>query len=68
MYGNISLKDDKIMAHSHITLADFDGKAFGGHLMPGVKIFAAEFYIQELLGGVLNRIQDPVTKLPLWGG
>ncbi|MCX5749743.1 MAG: DNA-binding protein [Candidatus Saganbacteria bacterium] len=28
--GNISIKDGEIFVHAHITLADFDGKAFGG--------------------------------------
>ena len=65
--GNISLKDGEIMVHAHITLADLDGKAFGGHLMPGTEIFAAEFFIQELTGGELNRVRDEKTGLPLWG-
>jgi hypothetical protein len=65
--GNISLKEGEIMVHAHITLADFDGKAFGGHLMPGTEIFAAEFFIQELIGGELHRIKDEKTGLPLWG-
>jgi len=64
--GNISLKDGEIMAHAHITLADFDGKAFGGHLMPGTEIFAAEYFIQELTGAELHRGKDEITGLPLW--
>lgn len=65
--GNISLKDGEILVHAHITLADFEGKAFGGHLMPGTEIFAAEYFIQELTGGELNRVKDEKTGLPLWG-
>jgi uncharacterized protein len=64
--GNISLKDGEIMVHAHITLADMDGKAFGGHLMPGTKVFAAEFFIQELTGAELVRGKDEKTGLPLW--
>lgn len=64
--GNISIKDDEIMVHAHITLADMKGKAYGGHLMPGTEIFAAEFYIQELLGAELLREKDEITGLPLW--
>ena len=64
--GNISLKDDEIMVHAHIVLADFDGKAFGGHLMPGTEVFAAEFFIQEFAGSELKRGKDEVTGLPLW--
>ena len=64
--GNISVKESDIMAHTHITLAGFDGKAFGGHVMPGTKIFAAEFFIQEFIGARLERGRDEVTGLPLW--
>ena len=66
--GNISLKDNDIMVHAHIVLADFDGKAYGGHLMPGTEVFAAEFFIEELTGGELKRGKDKVTGLPLWEG
>jgi len=64
--GNISLKDNEIMVHAHIVLADWDGKAFGGHLMPGTTIFAAEFNIQEYTGAELRRGKDKKTGLPLW--
>ncbi len=64
--GNISLKDGEIFCHAHITLADMDGKAFGGHLMPGTEVFAAEFFIQELTGAELVRGKDEKTGLPLW--
>ncbi len=64
--GNISIKDEEIFCHAHIALADFDGKAFGGHLMPGTEIFAAEFFIQELTGAELVRGKDEKTGLPLW--
>ena len=64
--GNISLKDGEIFVHAHIGLADNQGKAYGGHLMPGTIIFAAEYYIQELTGVTLERVKDMVTGLPLW--
>lgn len=64
--GNISIRDDKPFAHLHIIGTDRDGKCFGGHLMPGTKIYAAEFYIQEILGDDLIRELDSKTKLPLW--
>jgi len=64
--GNISIKDGEIFVHAHITLADMEGKAFGGHLMPGTEIFAAEFFVQELIGQVLVRAKDEITGLPLW--
>ena len=64
--GNISIKDGEIFCHAHITLADWEGRAFGGHLMPGTIVFAAEFYIEELLGAEMVRSLDPKTGLPLW--
>ena len=65
--GNISLKDSETFIHAHITLADHDGNCYGGHLMPGAAIFAAEYHIKELAGGELTRKHDPETGLSLWG-
>ena len=64
--GSISEKDGQIFVHAHLVCADYKGKAFGGHLMPGTKIFAAEYFIQELVGATLVRKKDPRTGLPLW--
>ncbi len=64
--GNISLKDSKVFVHAHITLADLSGHCYGGHLMPGSCIFAAEYHIQELTGAELERKHDPETGLSLW--
>lgn len=63
--GNISLRDGKTFVHAHAVLADRQGRAFGGHLMSAV-VFAAEVFIQELLGRPLCRIDDPITGLKLW--
>lgn len=64
--GNISIKDGKPFAHVHVVVTDEEGKSFGGHLMPGSKVFAGEFMIQALTGEDLNRNLDEVTGLPLW--
>ena len=64
--GNISLLNSEIFIHAHIVLADHSGTAYGGHLMPGSTIFAAEYYIQELKGTPLERTRDPETGLNLW--
>ncbi|OGW79895.1 MAG: hypothetical protein A3G33_06290 [Omnitrophica bacterium RIFCSPLOWO2_12_FULL_44_17] len=64
--GNISLKGSEIFVHAHITLADWEGHCYGGHLMPGTNVFAAEYYIHELQGGELIREFDPETGLNLW--
>lgn len=64
--GNVSLMDDEIVIHAHIMLADHQGNTYGGHLMPGAMIFAAEYYVSELVDGVLTRKHDPLTGLKLW--
>ena len=64
--GNISLKDSEIFVHAHITLADHNGRCYGGHLMLGSRIFAAEYHIKELTGATLERHPDPETGLSLW--
>jgi len=64
--GNVSLKDGKPFCHLHIVVSDREGKCFGGHLMPGVKIFALEFVVQSFEGTAMQRGIDSETKLPLW--
>ncbi|KXG78419.1 hypothetical protein AN618_04860 [Fervidicola ferrireducens] len=64
--GNISRFQGKPALHLHIVLGDRDGKAFGGHLLEGTEVFAAEFYIKELVGDSLERKYDEVTGLNLW--
>lgn len=64
--GNISVRDGQPFVHAHAVLADRDGKVLGGHLMKGC-VFAAEVYLQELLGSPLVRVHDPTTGLKLWG-
>lgn len=65
--GNISLKDGVPMIHAHLTLADREGRAFGGHLAPGTIVFACEFIISILDGQSFDREFDEETGLPLWG-
>ena len=64
--GNVSLMNSEIFVHAHITLAEHNGTAYGGHLMPGSTIFAAEYYIKELKGTTLERTHDSETGLNLW--
>ncbi|MDI3311538.1 MAG: DNA-binding protein [Thermoanaerobacterium sp.] len=64
--GNISLKSGKPFPHVHIILADENGNAFGGHLMEGTKIFAAEFVIVDYGENNLERVDDDYTGLTLW--
>ena len=64
--GNISIKDGKPFAHIHIVASTRDGKCYGGHVMPGTKIYAGEFMIQVFAGEELIRGVDEITGLPLW--
>ncbi|MCG8570761.1 MAG: DNA-binding protein [Spirochaetes bacterium] len=66
LVGNISIRDGKPMVHAHITLADQEGKAFGGHLAEGTIIFACEAVIEVYEGNDLVRGYDEQTSLPLW--
>jgi predicted DNA-binding protein with PD1-like motif len=66
--GNISEKDGDIFVHAHIMLAGEDYKCFGGHLMPGTKIFASELYGTPVPGETPVRDHDQATGLFLWGG
>ncbi len=64
--GNISLKDQNPVVHAHITLADENGHAFGGHLAPGNVVFACEFIIDVYGESDFARRFDEITGLPLW--
>lgn len=63
--GNISIRDDQPFVHAHASLADSEGRVWGGHMIGG-KVFAAEIFIQELLGEPLKRKYDSITGLYLW--
>lgn len=65
-FGNLSMREGRVRAHAHIVLGDKEGRALGGHLMPGTVVFAGEAVIQELEGPALRRKYDPRTGLPLW--
>lgn len=64
--GNISLRDGQPFVHAHAVLSDREGRVWGGHLNSGT-VFAAELYMQELLGLHLKRVPDSITGLNLWG-
>ena len=64
--GNCSLKDNAVMVHAHIVLADAEGNTYGGHLMSPTTLFAGEAHIQELEGKSLEREYDEKTGLFLW--
>ncbi len=63
--GNVSLRDGQPFLHAHAVLSDREGRIWGGHLTSG-PVFAAELYMQELLGPNLKRMPDSITGLNLW--
>jgi len=63
--GNISLLGGRPYAHVHAVLSGMKGKVWAGHLTSG-RIFAAELYVQELVGPDLIRSKDSITGLNLW--
>lgn len=66
LVGNASLRDNSVVIHAHVTLADRSGKALGGHLAPGTIVFACEYTITSLEGEPLKRTHDAQTGLHLW--
>ncbi len=67
LMGNISIQDNRPCVHAHAMFSDKEYHVFGGHLLPGTKIFIGEAYIQELVGEPKVRRMDKVTKVALWG-
>lgn len=65
--GNVSIQDNRPCVHAHVMFANKEYQVFGGHLLPGTKIFIGEAYIQELVGEPKVRRMDKVTKVSLWG-
>jgi predicted DNA-binding protein with PD1-like motif len=66
LIGNASIRDGRPFLHAHASLALSDGRMMGGHLTSG-RVFAAEVFLQELIGEPLIREHDSVTGLYLWG-
>jgi len=66
LYGNVSIRDGKPTVHVHILLGNPQGKIFGGHLMPGTKIWACELSLDEFDGEELVREHEEKTGLYLW--
>jgi predicted DNA-binding protein with PD1-like motif len=64
--GNVSEKEGQIFVHAHALLAGADFICFGGHLVPGTPIFAAELSAVEVPGEPPVRGLDAHTGLFLW--
>ncbi len=57
--GNVSLKEGKPFVHAHLSLSDAEGRAFGGHIMPGCEIFVAEVVVVAFEGPRYERTPQP---------
>ncbi len=66
LLGTVSVQDGKPMVHVHLAVGDESGRVFGGHLMPGTKVFTAEFVVNVFEGEPLTRRLDEATGLYLW--
>lgn len=64
--GTISRRQGEINLHCHLTLVDKQGRVYGGHLMPGSRLFAGEYWITELEGPALERQYEEERGLWLW--
>lgn len=64
--GNVSIRDGQPFVHLHIVASGADGRAVGGHLMPGTIVFLAEAYVRALDGEPPVRILDEEMGLAVW--
>ena len=60
--GNISLLDGEPFVHVHITLADKEGKAMGGHLDEGTKVWLIEASISKITISSISHFDKNSTE------
>ena len=58
--GNISQMDDAVYLHLHVTLADMDHKAFGGHLNATRVAATTEIWIDIIQGSIHRELNDTI--------
>ena len=57
--GNITIKDNSPLIHAHLVIADKDGHAFGGHLLPGTRIsITGEIFLIEAKEALIRTIEN----------
>jgi len=66
MLGNVSLMNGEPIVHVHITLADEQGRCYGGHLGRNTLVFNLEILLTTLSGPPVTRKMDAQTGLTLW--
>ena len=65
LIGNITMKEGKPFAHTHITFSDTNYKVFGGHLFDA-RITAAGEFLMQLGNDKITREINHEIGLPLW--
>lgn len=63
--GNINTMNDEYYSHLHITCADNNGSAFGGHLNEARISATCEMFI-TIIDGKVDRYKDDITGLNLF--
>lgn len=58
LLGNITKKDGQTYIHLHLTVADEEGHAFGGHLNQAIISATCEIFIQIIDGEVTRKVDD----------
>jgi len=62
--GNLADEDGRTVVHAHITVVDDEGRAFGGHLLTGCRIYVqAELMIFQMEEGMMKRTVDRASGL-----
>ena len=65
LIGDITMKDGKPFAHTHITFSDTDYQVYGGHLFDA-RITAAGEFLMQLGNDKITREINHEIGLPLW--
>ncbi len=65
LIGDITMKEGKPFAHTHITFSDTDYQVYGGHLFDAKITAAGEFLIQLGTDDITREINQSIG-LPLW--
>ena len=65
LIGDITMKEGKPFAHTHITFSDSNYRVFGGHLFDA-KITAVGEFIMQLGNNYINRKMNDEIGLPVW--
>jgi len=62
--GNLADEDGRLVIHAHMTVADGEGKVYGGHVLTGCRIYTqAELMIFQTGGVKLKRKYEEASRL-----